>query len=218
MNKLFFPKQIVVLLILTIVLNIARIFIFDSTYFVYLFWNLFLAVIPFVISSVLFYYVKRQKLSKPLIIFGSILWLFFLPNAPYIVTDLIHLGRSHAAPLLYDTFLIFTSAWVGLLLGLYSMQHMERILRMKYSAKATNLIMVAIIFGSSFGMYLGRFMRFNSWDIISDATFLFTKIGHIIVEPSKYIDAYIFTALSFIFIYMFYRAWKYSLIDSKDIL
>ncbi len=209
-NKFIIPKQISILLLLVVLLEIARILIFHSTYFVYLLWNIFLAMIPFIISSILLFYLNNKKLKIPMFIVGGILWLFFLPNAPYIVTDIIHIGRSHSAPILYDTFLVFSSAWLGLILGMYSLLHIETIIKSKLSDKMSSLIMVAIIFLTSFGVYLGRFLRFNSWDIFYDVSLLFNNILGITTKPTDHTDAYWFTMLSFVFIYLSYRAWKYN--------
>jgi uncharacterized membrane protein len=211
------PKQILLLLLLTIVLNLTRFIVFQSTYYIYLFWNIFLAIIPFIISSFLLHYTEKNKLKQSLLIAGGILWLLTLPNAPYIVTDLIHLGRNHNAPLLYDTFLIFSAAWVGMILFMYSLSHVEKILRYKYSEKITSLAIVAITFLTSFGMYLGRFMRFNSWDVFSDASLIFTNVSNIVTKPNQYMDAYLFTGISFVFIYTSYRAWKYSEVNRASI-
>ncbi len=209
-NKFIIPKQISILLLLVVLLEIARILIFHSTYFVYLLWNIFLAMIPFIISSILLFYLNNKKLKISMFIVGGILWLFFLPNAPYIVTDIIHIGRSHSAPILYDTFLVFSSAWLGLILGMYSLLHIETIIKSKLSDKMSSLIMVAIIFLTSFGVYLGRFLRFNSWDIFYDVSLLFNNILGITTKPTDHTDAYWFTMLSFVFIYLSYRAWKYN--------
>lgn len=210
-NKITIPRQITMLLLLTVVLNIARVLIFHSYYFTYLFWNIFLAILPFVISSLLLWSAENNKLKKPIAILGGTIWLLLLPNAPYIVTDFIHIGRNHSAPLIYDTFLLFSSAWVGLLLGMYSINHIEKILQKKFSPPKTSVIIAIVVFIASFGIYLGRFLRFNSWDVFSDASLFFTNITSIFSQPSIHQDAYLFTLLSFTFIYVSYRSWKYSL-------
>lgn len=209
-NKINVPKQIITLLILFIILSTVRVLIFNSNYYVYLFWNIFLAVLPFIISLILLKFANNKKLTKPLLIIGGIFWLLLLPNAPYIVTDLIHLNRSRGAPLIYDVFLVFSCAWTGLLLGLYSISHIEKIIRLKYKAHTTALIIAFIILLTSFGMYLGRFLRFNSWDIFSSSSLLFTKVTEIFAKSADYREAYIFTGLSFVFLYLSYRSWKYS--------
>lgn len=209
-NKINVPKQIITLLILFIILSAARVLIFNSNYYVYLFWNIFLAILPFIISLILLKFANNKKLTKPLLIIGGIFWLLLLPNAPYVVTDLIHLNRSRGAPLIYDVFLVFSCAWTGLLLGLYSISHIEKIIRLKYKAHTAAFIIAFIILLTSFGMYLGRFLRFNSWDIFSSSPLLFNKVTEIFAKPAEYEEAYIFTGLSFVFIYLSYRSWKYS--------
>ena len=138
--KIKIPKQIGSLLVLAIVLNILRIFLFGSTTFVYMFWNIFLASVPFCVSSLLILYTNKDDLIRPFFIVGFIIWFLFLPNAPYVITDFIHLGRSHGVPVMYDIFVLFSSAWVSLLMGLYSLRQMERIFLLKFSQKSTNII------------------------------------------------------------------------------
>ncbi|MDE2030757.1 MAG: DUF1361 domain-containing protein [Patescibacteria group bacterium] len=215
-KHIYFPKQILILLLLAVILNIGRVLIFHSNYFIYLIWNIFLAVIPFILSSVLLWYANNKKLNKTLLIIGGVFWLLLIPNAPYIITDIIHLNHNHIPSLLYDTFLVFSSAWVGLLLGMYSISHIEKIIHIKYNNKTTSLIIAFIMLTTSFGMYLGRFMRFNSWDIFSNTSYFFTNIFRIILKPYNYVDAYLYTLLFFVFIYVSYKAWKYSLIEQKS--
>ncbi len=208
-NKTYFPKQIIILLILVVVLSVIRITVFHSSQFIYLLWNIFLAILPFIISSILLWYFNNKKLTKAIFVIGGIIWLLLLPNAPYIVTDMMHLGRGRIVIPLYDTFLLFSSAWVGLLLGMYSLSQIEKIIRSKYTTIVTFFIIAGIILLTSFGMYLGRFLRFNSWDVFSNPSILFKNIWVIFSEPFNYIDAYLFTGFSFIFIYVSYIAWKH---------
>jgi uncharacterized membrane protein len=164
----------------------------------------------------LLWYALNKKLTSTLFVVGGIIWILFLPNAPYLVTDIIHLGRNYSAPHLYDTFLVFTSAWVGLLLGLYSLSHIDKIIRLKYSEKTASIILAFIILVISFGMYLGRFLRFNSWDVVSNPSLLFSNIHKILSEPSGYADAYLFSGLSFLFLYISYIAWKSTKTEPQD--
>ncbi|MEK7585724.1 MAG: DUF1361 domain-containing protein [Patescibacteria group bacterium] len=216
LGPLYIPKQILILLLLAVILNLARVAIFDSLYFIYLLWNIFLAILPFIASSLLLNYFNNKRLTKITFTIGFVAWLLLLPNAPYIVTDMIHLGRGRSAILLYDTFLLFSSAWAGLLLGIYSISHIEKIIKSKYSSKVTSILVGFIILLTSFGVYLGRFLRFNSWDVISDTSFLFKNLWSVVSNPNEYIDAYLFTGLTFLFIFVSYRAWKYTQIEPKS--
>lgn len=209
-RKIKIPKQIGSLLVLAIILNILRIFLFSSNTFVYMFWNIFLAFIPFFISSLLILYTNKDDLVKPFFIVGFIFWFLFLPNAPYVVTDFIHLGRSHAVPVMYDIFVLFTSASVSLLMGLYSLRQMERIFLLKFSPKITNMIIFIVILFASFGIYLGRFLRFNSWDIFTSHDSLISSIGKIFTQSNNYENVYTYTLLFFVFIYISYISYKNS--------
>jgi uncharacterized membrane protein len=208
-NKVTIPKQIIILLILAVLLNLGRISIFHSTYFIYLLWNIFLAILPFVISYILLWSVYKQKLTKPFFIITGIFWLLLIPNAPYIVTDLIHMGRGRGIPLLYDTFLIFSSAWVGLLLGMHSIFHIEKIIKIYYGKRIASIKIPIIIGLISIGVYIGRYLRFNSWDIFVDHSFFGDTISNL-SQPVHLNEAIIFILSCFVFLYLSYRAWKYT--------
>lgn len=206
--KMKIPKSIILMLSLAVVLNIIRIYLFDTNSFVFMFWNLFLALVPFLISSTLLIYAKKENIIKPLFIFSFIVWLLFLPNAPYVMTDFIHLGRIRAVPVMYDIFVLFSSAWVSLLMGLYSLSHMEKILLLKFSKKAVNIIIPIIILFTSFGIYLGRFLRFNSWDFFTSHGPLLSAIWDIFTKSNNYINVYSYTFLFFAFIYISFLSFK----------
>jgi len=208
MSKIKIPKSISYFVVLALVLNIIRIYLFDTTSFVYMFWNIFLAFIPFIISSVLIIYTDKDNFFKPFFIIGFILWFLFLPNAPYVVTDLIHLGRIRSVPVMYDAFLLFSSAAASLLMGMYSLFYMEKIFLLKFSKKITSIVIFAIILFASFGMYLGRFLRFNSWDLFISHSFLFSSIWNIFINPIHNINAYAYTLLFFFFIYISFVSFK----------
>jgi uncharacterized membrane protein len=208
--KIIIPRSIIPLLILAIALNVSRIIIWGKFSFAYILWNIFLAFIPFIISSLLLSFSKTEKFNKVIFFAGIFFWLLFIPNAPYIVTDFIHLGEIHAVPVIFDTFLLFCSASLGLILGFYSLFHIEQIVRVKYSQKVTRIIMGLVIFLISFGMYLGRFLRFNSWDIFINHTSLVKNIWKVFSESSPRIEVYLYTLLFFLFLVLSYKSWKYS--------
>lgn len=207
-NKINIPQSIITLVILAVVLSIFRVIIWDKMSLVYLLWNIFLAFIPFLISSILLLFANKNKLKNSLFIIGGILWLLFIPNAPYIITDLIHIGEVRAVPALYDSFLLFSSAWVGLLLGLYSIYHIEQILKKKYSKKTTYITLGIIMFFISFGIYIGRFLRFNSWDIFEKPLIFMGGVREVFSHSNNYIEALLYTLLFLFFIIMSYNSWR----------
>ncbi len=213
LSKIKIPKQIIYIYTFAVIINILRVFLFDSTAFLYILWNIILATIPFLISSILLIYTRKENMIKPFFIIGFILWLLFLPNAPYVITDFIHLGRIHSVPVMFDIFVLFSSALVSLLMGLYSLLHMERMLLLKYSKKITNILIVIIILITSFGIYLGRFLRFNSWDIFTSQSSLLSSIWKIFTQSNNYVNVYGYTVLFFAFIYISYISFKNSKLD-----
>ena len=206
--KIKIPKSILYLLGLAILLNLLRILIFKNKTFVYMFWNIFLAFIPFFISSILILNTNKNNIIKPFFILGFILWLLFLPNAPYVLTDFIHLGRIYGIPVMFDIFVLFSTAYVSLLMGLYSLRDMEKMILLKFSKMATNIIIGIVILFASFGMYLGRFLRFNSWDLFVSRSSLFSNIWRILTQTNSYLNVYFYTLLFFVFIYVSFIAFK----------
>lgn len=210
LKKILIPKSIVFLLILVFILTILRVILFGKYSLVYILWNILLAFIPFFISSMLLCLKEKGSLKNIIFIIFGIVWLLFLPNAPYIVTDLIHIGVVRAVPVLFDSILLFTSAYIGLMFGMHSIFHIEKILISKYSKKLTSIIVAMIILLTSFGMYLGRFFRFNSWDVFISPFSSSDKLLKTLSYSTYHIEALIYIPLFFIFIYIFYYSWKSS--------
>lgn len=208
--KINIPKSILVLVVFSVLLNVIRIIIWGKLSFVYILWNIFLALLPFLVSSILLNINKQKTINQITFISVGIIWLLLIPNSPYIITDLIHIGEVRFAPDLFDSFLIFTSAWTGLLLGMYSINHMEQILSTRYSKKITSYILVVAMFLISFGIYLGRFLRFNSWDVFANPGYFLNAIKEIFTNQNDFKVALPYTILFFSFILVSYYSWKLS--------
>jgi uncharacterized membrane protein len=155
----------------------------DTKVFLFLNWNLFLAWIPLIItSSALIFQIK----SKMYLLSIVVIWILFFPNSPYILTDLFHLKTRNSIPVWYDLIVILSYAWAGLICGFISLNDIEQLLA-KYFRKTTiNFIVVFFLFLSSFGVYLGRFLRWNSWDILSNPFGLFNDIVIRFVYPFEH--------------------------------
>lgn len=150
-------------------------------FFYFLGWNLFLGAIPYGITLLM---QRNENLKKGFIfMLLAFLWLLFLPNAPYIVTDLMHLSYTPYRWLWFDVIAILTFAISGLAFGFFSLQSMSEIVIKKYGNKIGNVIVSVTLFASAFGVYLGRFQRFNSWDIIHHPGHLMLDIANRFVYP-----------------------------------
>jgi uncharacterized membrane protein len=144
----------------------------------YLVWNLFLAWVPFVLA-VLVYDGARRGVSRTLVAAEGVLWLLFFPNAPYIVTDFTHLEGLAGAPEWFDIVVLTAFAWSGLLLGLLSLYLVHSVARRAVGALNAWALVLAVLGLSSFGIFLGRFQRWNSWDVFtSPQTLLADAVSH----------------------------------------
>jgi uncharacterized membrane protein len=150
--------------------------------FDFLTWNLFLAWIPFVLSLCVAA-VHGRGGPRPLLWVLGAGWLLFLPNAPYILTDFIHLGRLGGAPLWFDAALIGTFATTGLALGLGSLLVVHHIVEARAGRVVGWAVAVSSLVLSAIGIYLGRFPRFNSWDVVTDPHSLVPVVLQRLADP-----------------------------------
>lgn len=153
-----------------------------ETAFFFLPWNLFLAWVPFVLALALAVVHVRRGPRLLLWALGTG-WLLFLPNAPYILTDFIHLGRLRGAPLWFDAALIGIFAGVGLALGLVSLLIVHSVVEARAGRVVGWVFATGALLLSAIGVYLGRFPRFNSWDVITDPSGLVGVVLQRLADP-----------------------------------
>ena len=172
-------------------LLLFRMKITHSSYYLFLVWNLFLAGIPFAITQ-LFKMSSKLRSLKIVGFLGFAAWLLFLPNSPYIITDLVHLHSDRSSLVWLDLFLVFVFAFNGLLLGLLSMLEMFSLIRQRYGNRVARYTLFKVCLLSGYGIYLGRFLRFNSWDITTKPVTLFYQIAHSLKEPKVWLITFAF--------------------------
>jgi len=134
--------------------------------FRFLVWNLVLAWIPLLLALGVYDAYRRGRSLlwvAPMIV----LWLLFLPNAPYIVTDFVHLSASSRAPLWFDGVELSAFAWTGMLLGFVSLYLVHAVLRDRYGASFGWSAVLFVLALSGVGVSLGRVKRWNSWDLLT---------------------------------------------------
>jgi uncharacterized membrane protein len=161
-----------------------RIFYTKQWLFVWLGWNLFLAILPYLLS--------RTAIQRPqwiesnfrfLLLFA--VWLLFIPNSFYIITDLFHLEQRVGIPLWFDLALIFSYAWNGILLGVASVRQMEQIARCKWPQLKEWQFVYPMMLLNALGIYIGRYLRYNSWDIVSNPGQLAEDVVYLLVHPLR---------------------------------
>lgn len=153
------------------------------TYY-FLIWNLFLAAVPLCIAYAMYAWVgEKQRVAFYTL---AALWFVFYPNAPYIITDFIHLKSRHNIPLWFDALLLFTFAWNGFVGGLISVRYFQlTALRFWPRWLAWGAILFVFV-TASLGVYLGRFLRWNSWDILSNPLPLLGDVFDRIANPQDH--------------------------------
>jgi uncharacterized membrane protein len=148
----------------------------------FLVWNLFLAFIPYAISNRLSANIRlienKWKLTALLAV-----WLLFIPNSFYILTDLFHLEYIASAPKWFDLLLLLSFAWNGLLFGIASLRKIEVILETIRGKNFSLIVIFLVMWLNAFGIYLGRFLRFNSWDVIAQPFSLIREMCEILLHP-----------------------------------
>ena len=152
--------------------------------YIFLLWNLFLAFIPYAVSYWL-YRNTRVIENKLKLIAAIAAWLLFIPNSFYLLTDLFHLHEISSAPKWFDLLLLLSFAWNGLVFGVASLRKMETILYQLSGKKFSLFIVFSVMWLNAFGIYLGRFLRYNSWDIIAQPFSLFSEMFEILLHPFK---------------------------------
>jgi uncharacterized membrane protein len=180
-----------------------RILFTGSMHFAFLVWNLFLAFIPLAISSMI---IKKSYLNWLQYLLSGLLWLLFLPNAPYIITDFIHLDGNAPVPHWFDLMLILSFAWNGIFYWLITMFHFNRIINKSLHPTLKTAINHMIILLTSIGVYLGRYGRFNSWDVFFEPIGILRSVTYMIFHPFHFpafygmtITVYFFLVLVFSF-------------------
>ncbi len=123
------------------------------------------------------------------------LWLIFLPNAPYIITDLWHLDERRPVPMWYDIGMLASFAWTGLFLAVASLNAMQNVIKDYFGRIVGWLFAFGAIGLSGLGIYLGRFLNWNSWDLIFQPHDVLGDIVARFAHPIKYSQAYGVTLL-----------------------
>lgn len=163
-------------------------------------WNLFLAIVPYLFSSRLRKYKKIN--TKTILLLSG--WLLFLPNAPYIITDLFHFQQRPPVPYWFDLLLVVSAAWNGVVLGFSSMMQVEKFLGKHIKLKWIKPATIILITLCSYGIYLGRYKRYNSWSIVTRPDDIFHTVISNIAEPWEHMQVWAFTILFTILLCIIY--------------
>ena len=197
-------KMLIASVCFTLLLLAVRIAFAHQLMYVFYIWNLFLAAIPLLLSRRL---QRQQKLTvKSYFLLAG--WLLFFPNAPYIITDIFHYESRPPLPMWFDLLLVINAAWCGIILGLVSLLQVEQFLAKNLKSFWVNCCITFSLLLCGYGIYIGRFLRFNSWDIITNPVALFATSLQRVINPFDYKSTWGFTLLFGISLCLFYYTIK----------
>ncbi len=165
-----------------------------SDHYLFLLWNLFLACVP-LLASTLLRNAQRRNAPDLLQLWLVAVWLLFLPNAPYILTDLVHLHPDGSKQYWYDLGMLLSCAGTGLLLGYSSLFQVHRLLEERFGSRFGWAAAAAALLASGYGVYLGRIQRWNSWDILTSPRDLFASIAETALNPIEHFHIYALSGL-----------------------
>jgi len=196
----FYP--VVISSLLCVGLYFTRVVIGRTWAFYSMLWNLFLAWVPYLSSVWAMHLHERYPRRWWALLLPFAIALAFFPNAPYIVTDFLHLRALRGIPLWFDTGMLATFAWTGIVLGVYALKLMQEIVKAWVGRWLSWGFVLTVLGMSGMGIYLGRFLRWNSWDLVLQPRAILYDIAVRLRDPSGHLSTYgvtlMFAALMFV--------------------
>lgn len=177
----------------------------------YLPWNLFLAWVPFVVTIWLVHVLHRKLWSSYEAMLVSLLWLLFLPNSFYMISDYIHLQSSTSADILYDAILFTGFIFTALLLGLTSLYLFHRQVLKRFYPLFSSIVVAVVLLICSFAIFIGRDLRWNSWDAFVNPLTLLFDVSDWLLTPSAYPKMFEIVTIFFVLLSSIYAAAFYAI-------
>lgn len=175
-----------------------------SLQFSYLLWNLFLAWVPLVLTAVLFRSLRNHLWSSLQPFLLTVLWLVFLPNSFYMISDFIHIQEVQRHNLLYDVVMFTAFIFTAALVGFCSLYRVHTELRKRMSMLSSSVLIGVILFLCSFAIYLGRDLRWNSWDVLVNPAGILFDISDHLIHPLQHLEMFSITLTFFVLLSSLY--------------
>ena len=191
--------------VFSILLTVVRVLVTGRSMFLFLWWNLFLAFIPWSIATLVR---VRQIQNRWILSLLLVCWIVFFPNAPYILTDLVHLQDDRSAPLWFDLMLLLSFGFAGMFYGFVSLHLLETRFLRTLSRLWSGVVSAGLIYIACFGIYLGRFLRWNSWNLVDSLGRVLIDIFARVADPLANRETWGFTLLFGTFLNLVYWSFK----------
>jgi uncharacterized membrane protein len=189
---------------LSLLLFVFRVWSGQSLRFAFLPWNLVLAWVPVMLAASFSRYASNNKLLRLGNIILLLLWLSFLPNSFYIVSDLIHLYETGEVNVLYDATLFFSFIFNGYVAGFLSVYIVHAQLLKRFTARRAHAIIAAVFLVCGFAIYLGRYMRWNTWDVLLHPLGVLFDASERVINPVAHPETIVTTGTFFLLLCAMY--------------
>ena len=184
-------KMLAVSIIFNMALLLLRFYRLRELEYGFYVWNTFLAILPLLFSRQL---IRIDRINTKAILLLAC-WLQFFPNAPYMITDLFHFTIKPPIPQWFDLLIVTSAAWNGLLLGIISLMQVEQFLSRHLKDIWVKSIVVICFILCGYGVYIGRYLRFNTWDTVARPKVIFPTLAAHIFFPFDHVKIWAFSVL-----------------------
>lgn len=207
---------------LSVLLFIVRVYGASTTRYWFMLWNLVLALVPLLLAASLSKRLTYERWLSPINLCLTVLWLVFLPNSFYVLSDLIHLQTTGEINILFDTVMFFSFICNSYIAGLWSVYIVHRELRKRLSGQIVMTILAAVFLLSGFAIYMGRVLRWNSWDVFMSPFGVLFDVSEGIINPLAHPQAFVTTGTFFLLlstlyavVYQFVQVVRVGLVTKK---
>lgn len=202
------PHRLLVILALSSLVSVgylvARMLTTGSYDYWFLLWNLTLAWLPLLFAFWLVARLRKTRWASPGNLILTFLWLGFLPNSFYMVSDLIHLGVTGEISILFDAVLFVSFIWNGFLLGFCSLYVIHQELRKRLPRPRADAVIGVVLLLCSFAIYLGRYLRWSSWDVLINPAGVLFDVSDPFINPTAHPQAFTTTLMFFVLLSSIY--------------
>ena len=202
-SQSFYP--IVLSSALAVIIYLGRV-LYSGAGMVYsnLVWNLLLAWMPYGFSVLAAALHRLFPKFWWLLVPPGLIWLLFFPNAPYLVTDFFHLSPRPGVPMWYDILMLTTFSWTGIFLAIASLRTMQGLVKVYLGGFLSWVFVVFSLGLGGLGIYLGRFERWNSWDMLVHPQRILRDVLAPLADPMNSLRFFGFTTLFTAFLVVCY--------------
>jgi uncharacterized membrane protein len=180
----------------SLLLMLSRMVASDSSRYWFLLWNLILGWLPVVFAIWLSHRLRHSRWLSAGNLVLTALWLGFLPNSFYLVSDLIHLQITGEVSVLYDAVLFMSFIFNGYVAGFMSIYVVHKEVLRRLGEDTSHLLISGVLLLSSLAIYLGRALRWNTWDVLVNPAGILFDVSEQVINPVSHPQSVV-TTLTF---------------------